>query len=672
MKSDTHTSFFNRFTGAPTNNKRIGSVAVPQARDGDSTKSLPSSSLLSLPRRRHNRKAWSNPIDPDHRSLFVDICVPELGMSLRQQPFDPVSQRPLQTTNPELVRSYIYHLKKYYSEHDMMKRMTALHKNHHIMDGTALYHELVKWDNDQGRAMAYAGKQLRIPPKKFQWSPTLRNAAIIRRYWLLRLREATHNHNYTDTFSRWQSKIQKHDPAFRLPFLHDTLPEDQIRSHLNHATRDFRKCQRKATDNRYKTYDELLEGYEKDPSEDSKRKAAIVRKTIQTEICRSIYRNLRNELKPTDFTPLSKILIPRHKLEHPTTPGRNLQDILSSHAPSELLWDTVVDREEMETHLLTFNQEAFRAAAQSPCGKGIIHKALTFSSISEEASKLLEGIIPPEWYGDDESLRMFLLSFTIPPSVLQSPPINTELSEADITRGFQHWKESTSTSPSGRHLGHYRALIQDAELLLCFKRFLNIVLNHGILLPRWSKATNVMIEKDKGDPKIHRLRIVHLFEADFNFLLKVLWGSRLVRRADHMDLLHESQYGSVPKCTTLDPIMMTQLTTDLCRITKTNLARFDNDASACYDRIIVALGMLAARRCGMPCHAIQTHARALELMQYTVKTIYGVSEDSYRGTPFEPLFGTGQGSGASPAVWLTLVVLLLHTLDRVTGGRFCR
>jgi hypothetical protein len=46
----------------------------------------------------------------------------------------------------------------------------------------------------------------------------------------------------------------------------------------------------------------------------------------------------------------------------------------------------------------------------------------------------------------------------------------------------------------------------------------------------------------------------------------------------------------------MDPIMLTQLTSDLCRILKHDLARFDNDASACYDRIIVALGMLAARR----------------------------------------------------------------------------
>jgi hypothetical protein len=89
---------------------------------------------------------------------------------------------------------------------------------------------------------------------------------------------------------------------------------------------------------------------------------------------------------------------------------------------------------------------------------------------------------------------------------------------------------------------------------------------------------------------------------------------------------------------------------DLCPVLKLNMASFDNDASACYDRIIIALGMLVAQRLGMPDNAVRCHAQALQMMKYTIKSIYGISEHNYHGTPFEPLFGTGQGSGASPAV----------------------
>jgi hypothetical protein len=95
------------------------------------------------------------------------------------------------------------------------------------------------------------------------------------------------------------------------------------------------------------------------------------------------------------------------------------------------------------------------------------------------------------------------------------------------------------------------------------------------------------------------------------------------------------------------------------------MARFDNDASACYDRIIVALGMLAACWCGMPESAVQTHVDCLKLMKYNIKTIHGISDNNYHGTNIEPLLGTGQGSGASPSVWLTLVVALMNMLDRL-------
>ena len=178
-----------------------------------------------------------------------------------------------------------------------------------------------------------------------------------------------------------------------------------------------------------------------------------------------------------------------------------------------------------------------------------------------------------------------------------------------------------------------------------------------------------MIGKDPGVPSINCLRIIHLFEADYNFILKIVWGSRLVQRAVSNNLLHPCQHGTVPLHTTMDAIMLTQLSNDLCRVCKINIARFDNDASACYDRIIVALAILAARRCGMPTHAIHTHAEALQFMKYTVKTVYGISDDNYHGTPFKPRFGTGQGSGASPAAWLTLDVLLMHTLDRLVPER---
>jgi hypothetical protein len=49
-------------------------------------------------------------------------------------------------------------------------------------------------------------------------------------------------------------------------------------------------------------------------------------------------------------------------------------------------------------------------------------------------------------------------------------------------------------------------------------------------------------------------------------------------------------------------------------------------------------------------------------MKYFVKTAHGISTEFYRVLHDYPLYGTGQGSGASPSVWLSLVIVLLNSL----------
>jgi hypothetical protein len=57
------------------------------------------------------------------------------------------------------------------------------------------------------------------------------------------------------------------------------------------------------------------------------------------------------------------------------------------------------------------------------------------------------------------------------------------------------------------------------------------------------------------------------------------------------------------------------------------------------------------------------HAKALANMRYFVKTAHGISTAFYHSLKSILLFGTGQGSGASPSIWLTLVICLLCPLS---------
>lgn len=107
-----------------------------------------------------------------------------------------------------------------------------------------------------------------------------------------------------------------------------------------------------------------------------------------------------------------------------------------------------------------------------------------FSSPSPSSNTLLRGVTPETWHNDDHTLREFLASFSVPERVANAGEISLVTSEEDVKKSFCTWRESTSTSPSGRHLGHYKAEIKHPVLLLlCLTKFLYIAVQSGISIP---------------------------------------------------------------------------------------------------------------------------------------------------------------------------------------------
>lgn len=154
-----------------------------------------------------------------------------------------------------------------------------------------------------------------VSDKAYAWSPTLRNKAIIRQYWRLRLREADFAETWGRTFDRWTSQIQTKDATFTLPLRRDVITREEISKHFTVASREFRKCQRNATDHRHQSYHDLMLFYEDDDNPDtrkaSKRKMKILQCTILAENQRHIHKSLGQIVKPSSYTPLDKIQIPR-------------------------------------------------------------------------------------------------------------------------------------------------------------------------------------------------------------------------------------------------------------------------------------------------------------------------------------------------------------------------
>ena len=250
--------------------------------------------------------------------------------------------------------------------------------------------------------------------------------------------------------------------------------------------------------------------------------------------------------------------------------------------------------------------------------------------------------------------KQYIQALQYHPLVKQGLQIPTSVTESDLSTGFSKWRESTSTSPSGRHLGHYRSIIlprPNNTPLSILTSLINIPIHTTIIPDRWTNTVTVCLEKLPGQPKTNKIRIIHLYEADLNYLLKLFWGCYLIYLAEDLNAYPDSQYGSRPGRSSIDAVTVKFLAFEYTKTTKSSMCMMDNDATACYDRIISLAASLACQCIGMATPLEHLHNEILLRNRYHVKTAYGISDEFYHHTNELPLQGQGQGSGNAPSSW---------------------
>jgi hypothetical protein len=117
--------------------------------------------------------------------------------------------------------------------------------------------------------------------------------------------------------------------------------------------------------------------------------------------------------------------------------------------------------------------------------------------------------------------------------------------------------------------------------------------------------------------------------------------------------------------------LLEELKYDLAYMTQRNLVNFDNDATSCYDRIVVPFASLINRKYGMHRDVVTLHATTLQQARFRLKTATGISELTYQHSNEFPIHGTGQGSGNSPCIWLFISSTLFDIhLKRSQGMKY--
>jgi len=243
-------------------------------------------------------------------------------------------------------------------------------------------------------------------------------------------------------------------------------------------------------------------------------------------------------------------------------------DVLSDRLDPSSVLNTLSNKEEVEAQILQRNR---KHSLQSLATPFMLHPILSTSIAPNSPSNRFANFLDGSFLSDlsvmhelSDSEKSWISSL----HRLVNKEISLQLSIDDFKKIFQSKQERTASSPSGRHFGHYRSLLEcirwdEPMIPALILDIAFISLNTASPLKRWQVAFQVMFEKGKGR-FVENLRIIQLCEADLNFVLHTIWGHRLIHHAHKHGALSSSRY-TLPGQTCNNAVLNKVLFLDLSR-----------------------------------------------------------------------------------------------------------
>ena len=127
-----------------------------------------------------------------------------------------------------------------------------------------------------------------------------------------------------------------------------------------------------------------------------------------------------------------------------------------------------------------------------------------------------------------------------------------------------------------------------------------------------------MTNKEQGNVKIHRLRVIHIYEADYNFLVRIVWREA-IQHAQQLGEINQGQFGRCPGRDCTSVTYLEELRRDISIMTRMAYSNFDNDTTCCYDRILMSIASLSGRKYGVHRKIVYVHAATLKEAEYKLK-----------------------------------------------------
>ena len=570
----------------------------------------------------------------DHRQSYIDIPFQELLGDDVLRVERPTARR-LTTKNPKVLKKYIRLLTHFLHKKKIKERLQAAkrdNKDHTTLPRTQ-HHRMEKIDRDITEGAKYAEKRCRkLRMGDLDFSPEAIKARDTKYLWKLVQQRLEGKTRSKHRIRRLARKLNIKAP------MRVTL-EEAI-SHRQQASQQYRIIKPIAGTLRQ----EFLHDRQTDPScSEEERKRA--QQALNTERARTASRQIRRIKGKINGGAIKEIEIP---------PPPN------HHGPPQL----IQKREQVIQGIMDMVKTRYHLIDSSPLMEATTLNALGLLADTPTAQAILEGTHCGTIHPDANICAFLNLINHKGPS----PPISHSITTTDFQNYWKKAKEDTSSSLSGRHFGHYKAATKSEELSEIYTDLCNLTYAKGYPLQRWKAGLTVMLEKEPGVINVDKLRAILLLEADFNFLNKLFFGSRMIHRAHKDHLIPPETFGGVKDRNPHQLALVRKCAIDFSTIMHRTLAVASTDAAQCYDRIQHTAASLSCQAWGVPKILLTTLLTTIQHMQIHLRTAHGDTDHPIPNDPANPFQGILQGNGAGPAVWLAISAFLVLYIHHRTGG----
>jgi hypothetical protein len=581
--------------------------------------------------------AFGEIYDSDHRGMSLDIDWSKLCGT--NTPNDIVPHKSLSFRRKDHIHTYKATLMSYFTDHNVAPRITRLQDmiTSHT-DRSSIIREVEKLDQDFTRGMLSAERACK-GRYHTPFSSKVVNLRKIVGYWNLVWRSTRTKQNLSKQIQDLADRIVWPDLP---PPLSPSVTE--IRNHRKSAITELHDSLRLS---QRESSHRLFDAFQHSNDNAQISWTQVSQFELQKKI-KSTYTRFRSSRNLVNTGGLSTVSVPD---------GQN--------------WRRLTDPNDIASAIFERNIRHFSQADRTPFTDSIISSTISNMTRSPVANvcNALQDLLPlPATQLLQEC------------SKFQLPIVDSTIQAHEIRKYFSKWKETTTTSPSGRTLIHYKMmLLRDTEESLSlgttFWDGISTILNACIIyshpLHRWQTVFNTMIYKKQGDDRIDKMRVIHIFEADYNMLLGIIWR-RVQDNAEHHSVLGNQQWGSRAGRTCEDVLAIKMWSHELSKLTRTTLGTFENDAKSCYDRIVMDFSMLRSRQLGLPASFVTMYTDALHHSKFYFSSRGNTDERFYSPSTGFKVYGPGQGSTAATYSWTNTSTCAMQVLGEYhNGATFC-